>query len=174
MLINFCGFEHFANTLSSLLLSLPCSDDRNLFLIPHPNGGIPAAVQDAPLALITKPRSQSTTPSSKPLPAATSPPYPIPINLKTGTEEMSGNFGFLLKSSDSSGVAHASRKTPRSLCTGKSLSKTNSSCPLVDLVRSSESDIHSSRESDDSSGDDHNDENNDDLEDEDSGSSLSG
>lgn len=123
--------------------------------MPHPE--LPAAVQDAPLALITKPRSQSSTPCSKPLMAATSPPYPIPINLKTGTEGMSGNFGFPLKSSHSSVVAHALRKTPQ-----------------VDYARSSESDIHSSRESEDSSGDNHNDENNDDLENEDSGSSLSG
>lgn len=160
--------------LISLLLSVPHSNDTNLFLIHHPNGVIPTTVQDAPLALITKPRSQSSTPSSKPLPAATSPPYPMPINLKTCTKEMSGSFGSLLKSAASSGVAHTSRKTPKSLVTGKSLSKTNSACPPVALVRSSESDIHSSKDSDDSFGDDDDDEDNDDLEDEDSGSSLTG
>lgn len=130
-----------------------------------PQPELPAAVQDTPLALITKPRSQSSTPSIKPLMAAISPPYPIPINLKTGTEGMSENFGFPLKSSHSSVDAHALRKTPQSLCTRKG---------LVDYVRSCESDIHSSRESEDSSGDNHNDENNDYLENEDSGSSLSG
>lgn len=162
--------------LISPLLSLPHSNDTNLFLIHHPNGVIPATVQDAPLALITKPRCQSSTPSSNPLPAATSPPYPMPINLKTCTKEMSGSFGSLLKSATSSGVAHTSRKTPKSLGTGKSLSKANSACPPVALVRSSESDIHSSKDSDDSFGDDHDDddEDNDDLEDEDSGSSLTG
>uniref|UniRef100_A0A673J353 Bromodomain adjacent to zinc finger domain protein 2B-like n=1 Tax=Sinocyclocheilus rhinocerous TaxID=307959 RepID=A0A673J353_9TELE len=41
------------------------------------------AVQDAPLALITKPRSQSTHPPDKPLLAATSPAFNTPINLTT-------------------------------------------------------------------------------------------
>ena len=96
----------------------------------------------------------------------------MPINLSTGTKEMSGSSASPLKSSASSGVAHTPRKTksPKSLHAAvKSFSKT--SCPPADLLRSSESDIHSSKDSDDSLGDD-NDE--DDIEDEDSGSSLSG
>uniref|UniRef100_A0A8C2Q9X5 Bromodomain adjacent to zinc finger domain 2B n=1 Tax=Cyprinus carpio TaxID=7962 RepID=A0A8C2Q9X5_CYPCA len=43
----------------------------------------PGAVQDAPLALITKPRSQSTRTPDKPLLAATSPAFNSPINLST-------------------------------------------------------------------------------------------
>uniref|UniRef100_A0A672JW25 Bromodomain adjacent to zinc finger domain protein 2B-like n=1 Tax=Sinocyclocheilus grahami TaxID=75366 RepID=A0A672JW25_SINGR len=43
----------------------------------------PGAVQDAPLALITKPRSQSTRTPDKPLLAATSPAFNTPINLTT-------------------------------------------------------------------------------------------
>lgn len=164
--------KHSSDTLSSL--SLPHSNDTNLFLNHHLNGVIHSAVQDAPLALITKPRSQSSTPSSKPLLVATSPPYPMPINLSTGTKEMSGSSASPLKCSASSGLAHRTMKTntPKSLHTGKSLSKTNSSYPPVDSVRGSESDIHSSRDSDDSLGNDFDDE--DDIEDEDSGSSLSG
>uniref|UniRef100_A0A8C9ZYP5 Bromodomain adjacent to zinc finger domain 2B n=1 Tax=Sander lucioperca TaxID=283035 RepID=A0A8C9ZYP5_SANLU len=163
--------KHSSDTLSSL--SLPHSNDTNLFLNHHLNGVIHSAVQDAPLALITKPRSQSSTPSSKPLLVATSPPYPMPINLSTGTKEMSGSSASPLKCSASSGLAHRTMKTntPKSLHTGKSLSKTNSSYPPVDSVRGSESDIHSSRDSDDSLGNDFDDE--DDIEDEDSGSSLS-
>ncbi|KAM9347625.1 bromodomain adjacent to zinc finger domain protein 2B [Symphorus nematophorus] len=147
-------------------------NDTNLFLNHHhhPNGVIHSAVQDAPLALITKPRSQSSTPGSKPLLAAASPPYPMPINLSTGTKEISGSSASPLKSFASSGIAHTPRKTksPKSLHAGKSLSKT--SCPPADLLRSSESDIHSSKDSDDSLGDDFDE---DDIEDEDSGSSLS-
>lgn len=160
--------------LLSLLWCLPCSSDTNLFLIHHPNGVIPPTVQDAPLALITRPRSQSSTPSARPLSASSSPPYPMAVNLKTCTKEMPGSFGSMLKSSASSGVAHTSRKTPKSLCAGKSLSKTDSARAPVAPVRSSES--HSSKDSDDSFGDDldEDDEDNDDLEDEDSGSSLTG
>uniref|UniRef100_A0A8C4EDA8 Bromodomain adjacent to zinc finger domain 2B n=1 Tax=Dicentrarchus labrax TaxID=13489 RepID=A0A8C4EDA8_DICLA len=170
----------WSDTLSSHLLSLPHSIDTSLLLNHHhPNGAIHNAVQDAPLALITKPRSQSSTPGRKPLLAATSPPYPMPINLSTGSKEMSGSSATPLKSSASSGLAHRPSKTksPRSLRAGKSLSKTNSSCPPVDLVRSSESDIHSSKDSDDSLGDDYDDDDDeddeDDIEDDDSGSSLS-
>ncbi|XP_029314808.1 bromodomain adjacent to zinc finger domain protein 2B isoform X2 [Cottoperca gobio] len=167
--------KHSSDTLSSHLLSLPHSNDTNLFLSHHLNGMIHSAVQDAPLALITKPRSQSSTPSSKPLQAASSPPYPMPLNLSTGS---SGSSDSPLKSSASSGVAHRRRETntPKFLRAGKSLSKTNTSCPPADLVRGSESDIHSSRDSDDSLGDDFDDDDEDDqddIEDEDSGSSLS-
>lgn len=90
---------------------------------------------------------------------------------------MSAGSAFPLKSSSSSSLAHRPRKTPTSLHAGKNLSKTNSACPPVDLLRGSESDIYSSKDSDDSLGDDYDDEDEDDeddIEDEDSGSSLSG
>uniref|UniRef100_A0A671YSL8 Bromodomain adjacent to zinc finger domain 2B n=1 Tax=Sparus aurata TaxID=8175 RepID=A0A671YSL8_SPAAU len=163
-----CCLQHLSDTLINHLSSLPHSNDNNLFLNHHhPNGVIHSAVQDAPLALITKPRSQSSVPASKPLHAATSPPYPMPINLSTSTKDITQRSASKLKSSASSGVGHKPRKSP------KSLSKSNSSRPLVDLVRSSESDIHSSKDSDDSLGDDYDDDDGDDIEDEDSGSSLS-
>ncbi|KAK5861207.1 hypothetical protein PBY51_022621 [Eleginops maclovinus] len=155
--------KHSSDTLSSHLLSFPHSNDTNLFLSHHLNGMIHGAVQDAPLALITKPRSQSSTSCSKPPLVSTSPPYPMPINLSTGS---SG-------SSDSTPKSSSSRRksnTPKFISAGKSLSKSSTSCPPADLVRGSESDIHSSRDSDDSLGDDFDD---DDVEDEDSGSSLS-
>ncbi|XP_023136830.2 bromodomain adjacent to zinc finger domain protein 2B isoform X2 [Amphiprion ocellaris] len=151
------------------------SCDSNLFLNLHPNGAIHSAVQDAPLALITKPRSQSSTPNSKPLLAATSPPYPMPINLSTGTKEKLGSSASPLKPSASSGLPPKSNKTTKILHAGKNSTKTSSSCPPVDLARGSESDIHSSKDSDDSLGDDYDDDDDyeDDIEDEDSGSSLS-
>uniref|UniRef100_A0A4W6FTI0 Bromodomain adjacent to zinc finger domain 2B n=1 Tax=Lates calcarifer TaxID=8187 RepID=A0A4W6FTI0_LATCA len=176
--------KYSSGTMRSNLLSLSHSNDTNLFLKHHPNGVIHSEVQDAPLALITKPRSQSSTPNStpnsKPLLAATTPPYPMPINLSTGTKEPSGSSVSPFKSSPSS--AHGSRKTktPKSLHAGKSLPKTNSSYSPVDLVRGSESDIHSSKELDsDSLGEDYDDDDDDeddedDINDEDSGSSLSG
>uniref|UniRef100_A0A8D3AKP8 Bromodomain adjacent to zinc finger domain 2B n=1 Tax=Scophthalmus maximus TaxID=52904 RepID=A0A8D3AKP8_SCOMX len=124
-------------------LSLPHSNDTNLFLNHRPNGAFHSEVQDAPLALITKPRSQSSTLNNKPLLAATSPSDPMPINLSTCSKEPSG----------------------------RSLPKTLTSCAPVDLVRGSESDMHSSKDSDsDSLGDDFDEDDEDDIEDEDSGS----
>ncbi|XP_033965632.1 bromodomain adjacent to zinc finger domain protein 2B isoform X1 [Pseudochaenichthys georgianus] len=164
--------KHSSDTLSSHLMSLPHINDTNLFLSHHLNGMIHGAVQDAPLALITKPRSQSSTPCSKPPLVATSPPCLMPINLSTGSSDSTPN------SSASPGRVHRQRKsnTPKFL-PGKSLSKSSTSCPPADLVRGSESDIHSSsRDSDDSLGDDFDDDDDDDdddVEDEDSGSSLS-
>ncbi|KAL6100758.1 baz2b [Pungitius sinensis] len=162
-------------------------NDTNLFLNHHHlNGVTHNAVQDAPLALITKPRTPSSTPSStpsitpssKPLPVATSPAHLMPINLSTCAKDKSGSSASPLKPSASSGLAHRPRKTstPRSLQEGDRLAKTKASCPAPDVVRGSESDIHSSRDSDDSLGDDFDDDdedNEDDIEDEDSGSSLS-
>lgn len=167
-----------ADLFNSLLPSLPHSSDTNLFLIHHPNGVIPAAAQDAPLALITRPRNQSSTPSSKPVPAATNPPYPIPINLKKHSKKM-GSFGSLLQSSASSDVTVKTRKTLMSVCSGKSLSKSNLAGLLGASATSSKSEVHGWRDSDDTSGEDHeddedDDDDNDDLEDEDSGSNLSG
>ncbi|XP_026231800.1 bromodomain adjacent to zinc finger domain protein 2B isoform X3 [Anabas testudineus] len=138
--------------------------DSNLFLNRRPNGVIHGKAQDAPL-----PHSHSSIRNRKLVLAATSPHYPVPINLSTGAKERLGNSASPLKSSASSGVAHRSRKTSTlaSLHAAKSHPKTKSSC----LVRDSESDIHSSKDSDDSLDD--LDDDDDDIEDEDSGSSLS-
>uniref|UniRef100_A0A665UVF8 Bromodomain adjacent to zinc finger domain 2B n=1 Tax=Echeneis naucrates TaxID=173247 RepID=A0A665UVF8_ECHNA len=167
-----------SHKLSCNLLSLSHSNDASVFLNHRPNGAIHCEVQSAPLALITKPRGQSSTTNSKPLLAATTPSYPMPINLSTGSKEASSSSASPLKSAALSGLAHSSRrtKTPKSLHTGKSPLKSNSSCPTIDFVRGSESAIHSSKDSDsDSVGEDFDDddEDEDDLEDEDSESSLS-
>ncbi|XP_028249800.1 bromodomain adjacent to zinc finger domain protein 2B-like isoform X2 [Parambassis ranga] len=143
--------------------------DCSPFLSLHPN----RAGQDAPLALITKPRSQSSTLNSKPLLASTSPPTPMPINLSTA-KEMLGSSAYPLNCS-----APRARKTAKTVHGRESFTKTNSSCPV--LARGSESDIHSSKDSDDSLGDDYDeddedddgDDDDDDIEDEDSGSSFS-
>uniref|UniRef100_A0A668AMJ3 Bromodomain adjacent to zinc finger domain 2B n=1 Tax=Myripristis murdjan TaxID=586833 RepID=A0A668AMJ3_9TELE len=169
---------------SSHILPQLHSNHTNLFLNHHPNGVIHnSTVQDAPLALITKPRSQSRASSSKPLVAATSPPFPMPVNLSTGIKEPLGPSAAPLKASTSSGLAHRPRKnkTPRPLLGGKSLSKSNLSCSAVDLIIGTESDIPSSKDSDDSFGeeeddddDDDEEDDEDDVDDEDSVGSLSG
>ncbi|XP_068613066.1 bromodomain adjacent to zinc finger domain protein 2B-like [Brachionichthys hirsutus] len=146
-----------------------CSS-TNLFLSHqhHLDGVISRAVQDSPLALITKPCRQSSALSNKPFLAAASPPYSLPINLSTRIKEM-------LTSSTStpkylaSTFSHTQSKVqcPKTLHPRNSLSKNNSSCKPLDLVKTSESDIHNSKDSD-SLGDEE-----DDMENEDSGSSLS-
>ncbi|XP_062257957.1 bromodomain adjacent to zinc finger domain protein 2B-like isoform X1 [Platichthys flesus] len=159
----------------SLQLSSQNCNDTNLFLNPCPNGAFDSEVQNAPLPLKMC-RMQSSTLKNKPLVAAISPSCLMPINLSTGTKEPTDSAS-LLKSTASPRFSHGSRKTksPKSLHAGRSLLKTNSSCPLpVELVRSSESDIHSSKDSNsDSLGDDCDEDEEDDLEEEDSGSSLS-
>ncbi|KAM7380595.1 hypothetical protein PAMP_003878 [Pampus punctatissimus] len=126
------------DTLSSPLLSLPHSNDTNLFMKHHPNGGIHSSVQDAPLALITKPRSQSSAPTNKLLLAASSPHYPMAINLSTSTKEPSGISAAPLKSSASLGLAHRPRNNKTPKC------KIDSSSPPVNLVRGkSESNLES-------------------------------
>uniref|UniRef100_A0AAY5K523 Bromodomain adjacent to zinc finger domain 2B n=1 Tax=Esox lucius TaxID=8010 RepID=A0AAY5K523_ESOLU len=155
------------------------ADHSNLFLatsllVPGPtlpNGVIHSTVQDAPLALITKPRSsQGRTPDSKPLLAATSPPFSMPVNLSTGTKEQS-----------SPALAHRAGKSkapPKGLRTGKctSESQTHLVHSLAELFRNTESDIPSSKDSDDSveEEEEEDDDDDDDVEDEDSDDSLSG
>uniref|UniRef100_A0A4W6CG17 Bromodomain adjacent to zinc finger domain 2B n=1 Tax=Lates calcarifer TaxID=8187 RepID=A0A4W6CG17_LATCA len=116
---------------------------------------IHSEVQDAPLALITKPRSQSSTPNSTP------------------------NTLFPLLSLLPHLLTDQGRPRLQNLCMQeRALPKTNSSYSPVDLVRGSESDIHSSKELDsDSLGEDYDDDDDDeddedDINDEDSGSSL--
>ncbi|XP_018526862.2 bromodomain adjacent to zinc finger domain protein 2B [Lates calcarifer] len=116
-----------------------------LFLQSSRTAGGGSEVQDAPLALITKPRSQSSTPNSTPnsklLLAATTPPYPMPINLSTGHQGTIRQL-YLVRGSES------------------------------DIHSSKELDSDSLGEDYDDDDDDEDDE--DDINDEDSGSSLSG
>ncbi|XP_061579577.1 bromodomain adjacent to zinc finger domain protein 2B isoform X2 [Cololabis saira] len=147
------------------------SCDTNLFLNLHPNGATRSVVQDAPLALITKPRGQSHAVNTKPLLAATGPPYLMPINLSNGTKEMSNSSVSPHKSSASSTLATRSAMTRRVLHDRKSLTKTNPTHAALDLTRNSESDFLSRKGSDDSLGEDCDDDDNE--EDEESGSSLS-
>ncbi|CAJ1079290.1 bromodomain adjacent to zinc finger domain protein 2B isoform X1 [Xyrichtys novacula] len=166
----------WSDPFRSHLLSLPHSNDTNLFLSGPLNGLNNSAVQEAPLALITKPRSQSSSSlASKPLLAASSPPCQMPINLSTSTKDMSASSSSSLKSSTSPGLVHKPRKTKSTkvLKAGPSLSKPSPPCPTVDSVRGRESGIHSSKDSDDSVGDDYDDDEDDDIDDGDSGSSLS-
>uniref|UniRef100_A0A8C8J157 Bromodomain adjacent to zinc finger domain protein 2B n=1 Tax=Oncorhynchus tshawytscha TaxID=74940 RepID=A0A8C8J157_ONCTS len=119
-------------TLSSHTLPSPHTNISNLFLAtsflgPHPNGVIHSTVQDAPLALITKPRSisQSRSTNNKSLLAATSP-------------------------------AGKSKAQHKAFHKGKD-HQTHLVQSLVELFRATESDIPDSKDSEDSLEDDEDD-----------------
>ncbi|XP_045062498.1 bromodomain adjacent to zinc finger domain protein 2B-like isoform X3 [Coregonus clupeaformis] len=176
-----------SETPSSHGLPSPHTNHSNLFLAssllgPHPNGVIHSTVQEAPLALITKPRSSSQSRSTinNPLLAATSPPFSMPVNLSTGHKEHSS--GALGWASTSPGLAHRDGKSKaqhKALHTGKGVSQSQTHLvqSLVELFRDTESDIPSSKDSDDSvedEDDEHDDDDEDDDDDEeDSDDSLS-
>lgn len=167
----------------SLNPCLPHSSDTKLFLVHHPNGVIPTAAQDAPLALTTTTRNQNgssnssssnssnSSSSRSPAAAATSPPFPVTVHQKTKTL---GSFGSLLRSSSSLDVTLASRKRAAPVRPRKSPAKSSLAGLLGASAQSSKCDVHRWRDSDESSGEEHEEEDDDDLEDEDSGSSLSG
>uniref|UniRef100_A0A671PB89 Bromodomain adjacent to zinc finger domain protein 2B-like n=1 Tax=Sinocyclocheilus anshuiensis TaxID=1608454 RepID=A0A671PB89_9TELE len=96
----------------------------------------PGAVQDAPLALITKPRSQSTRAPDKPLLAATSPAFNIPINL-TSTGRTSTSPGLTPRAARGKGCQIGRRTLKRERPS------------LVEHFRGSESELPDSKDSDD-------------------------
>uniref|UniRef100_A0A8C7F0I0 Bromodomain adjacent to zinc finger domain 2B n=1 Tax=Oncorhynchus kisutch TaxID=8019 RepID=A0A8C7F0I0_ONCKI len=163
-------------------LPSPHTNHSNLFLASsllgaHPKGVIHSIVQDAPLALITKPRSSSQNRSTinNSLLAATSPPFSMPVNLSTGHKEHSS--GALGWASTSPGLAHRAGKSKtqqKALHTGKGISQSQTHLvqSQVELFRGTESDIPSSKDSDDSV-EDEDDEHDDDDDEEDSDDSLS-
>uniref|UniRef100_A0A8B9JD06 Bromodomain adjacent to zinc finger domain 2B n=1 Tax=Astyanax mexicanus TaxID=7994 RepID=A0A8B9JD06_ASTMX len=118
---------------------------------PHPNGIIHSVEQDAPLDLITKPRSQTSKTPDKPLLAAASPGFNTPINLTTGAKERSTGLTAPSRSAQPSpnpSTRAAQRKASRPVHRAGTHSHLLQS--LVDVFRGTESDITSSKDSDDS------------------------
>ncbi|XP_077072228.1 bromodomain adjacent to zinc finger domain protein 2B isoform X5 [Siphateles boraxobius] len=119
----------------------------------------PGAVQDAPLALITKPRCQSTRVPDKPLLAATSPTYSTPINLTTReTGPIAPSPGLTLRADRGKACKMAQRTVKRERPS------------LVENFRGAESNLPDNKDSDDSlmEDEDENDISNDSLSDSDS------
>ncbi|KAM9342253.1 bromodomain adjacent to zinc finger domain protein 2B [Pholidichthys leucotaenia] len=143
--------------------------DTNIFL--NSNGLIHGTTQDVPLALISKPSVQRSSPNSDPVLGATTPPRPMPVNMTSGTKRAS-SFSFI--SPTSSHLAASLRKTKTIKDARNVKTNTSSPCRPVNLARSNESDIHNRKDSEDSLEDDCDDDSNEiHIEDEDSGSSLS-
>uniref|UniRef100_A0A674EW02 Bromodomain adjacent to zinc finger domain 2B n=1 Tax=Salmo trutta TaxID=8032 RepID=A0A674EW02_SALTR len=178
--VSLCSSPKPLSLSSSPKLPSPHTNHSNLFLASsllgaHPKGVIHSKVQDAPMALITKPRSSSQNRSTinNPLLAATSPPFSMPVNLSTGHKEhSSGALGWV---STSPGLAHRAGKSKaqqKALHTGKGISQSQTHLvqSQVELFRGTESDIPSSKDSDDSVEDDEHDDEDDE---EDSDDSLS-
>uniref|UniRef100_A0A8C1N5I6 Bromodomain adjacent to zinc finger domain 2B n=1 Tax=Cyprinus carpio TaxID=7962 RepID=A0A8C1N5I6_CYPCA len=117
----------------------------------------PGAVQDAPLALITKPRSQSARAPDKPVLAATSPAFNTPINL-TSTGRTSTSPGLTPRAGRGKGCQTGRRTLKRERPS------------LVEHFRGAESELPDSKDSDDSlmEDEDENDASNDSLSDSDS------
>lgn len=126
---------------SNPMLISPNPQHFNLFLTstllkdsPHLNAVVQSSVQDAPLALITRPRSDSTKIPDKPLLAATSPCFNTPINLSTGARQ---TYPGPPASDRASTQQESHSVSARSLLQGK-------------MFREMESDIPSSKDSEDS------------------------
>uniref|UniRef100_A0A9J7YHI0 Bromodomain adjacent to zinc finger domain 2B n=1 Tax=Cyprinus carpio carpio TaxID=630221 RepID=A0A9J7YHI0_CYPCA len=131
---------------------------NNAFLPSLPTENhLPGAVQDAPLALITKPRSQSARAPDKPLLAATSPTFNTPINL-TSTGRTSTSPGLTPRAGRGKGCQTGRRTLKRERPS------------LVEHFRGAESELPDSKDSDDSlmEDEDENDASNDSLSDSDS------
>ncbi|XP_047011907.1 bromodomain adjacent to zinc finger domain protein 2B isoform X9 [Ictalurus punctatus] len=136
-------------SVSSSSLSPQCSPKinspnpkhSNLFLTstllknsPNFNGVVQSTEQDAPLALITKSRSDRSKTPDKPLLAATSPCFNTPINLSTGARQ---SYPGPPASDQASTQQESCRVSAGSLLQGK-------------MFREMGSDIPSSKDSDDS------------------------
>ncbi|XP_051760711.1 bromodomain adjacent to zinc finger domain protein 2B isoform X8 [Ctenopharyngodon idella] len=122
----------------------------------------PSAVQDAPLALITKHRCQSTRVPDKPLLAATSPAYNTPINLTTTAARETG------RTSTSPGPTPRAGRGKGCKMAQRTVKRERPS--LVENFRGAESDLPDNKDSDDSlmEDEDENDISNDSLSDSDS------
>uniref|UniRef100_A0A8C9TG37 Bromodomain adjacent to zinc finger domain 2B n=1 Tax=Scleropages formosus TaxID=113540 RepID=A0A8C9TG37_SCLFO len=174
-------------------LANPHSNHSNLFLSStllghqhshhHPNGVIQSTVQDAPLALITKPRSQAKSPSkpSVAAPGAASDaapvaPFSLPVNLSMGPKNHTAASMAPTRTTTSPSLTtmHIKNRVPKAMTPGKGAPQSHLVQSLVDLFRSTESDIPSSKESDDSVEDeDDEDEDEDDDDDDDDSDSPS-
>ncbi|MFT7808570.1 bromodomain adjacent to zinc finger domain protein 2B isoform X3 [Arapaima gigas] len=174
--------------VNSPKLPHPHNNHSNLFLSStllghqhshhHPNGAIQSGVQDAPLALITKPRSQLKAPdkptvaASGAAPAAApAAPFSMPVNLSMGPKSHTAVSVAIAQPATSTSLTpvHIKNRISKAMAPGKGAPQSHLVQSLVDLFRSTESDIPSSKDSDDSVEDD-DDEDDEDEDDDDSDS----
>ncbi|KAG8432359.1 hypothetical protein GDO86_016848 [Hymenochirus boettgeri] len=132
----------------------------------HPNGVIPCIIQDAPLALTTKSKSQGKIHDS----TATSPgsQYSSPINLSSSVRKNSSNKPALGPTSPPVLQSICNEKSPVNTNSPAIKSSLSATKTLLEKFRGTDSDIPSSKDSDDSNEeDDEEDDEEDEEEDED-------
>ncbi|XP_058889765.1 bromodomain adjacent to zinc finger domain protein 2B-like isoform X22 [Acipenser ruthenus] len=145
----------------------------------QPNGVIQSAIQDAPLALTTKSRSQPK-PSNKQVLNSSSTSFPSPVDLCTSGKNHSSNQMMPTRPSPSPALSKMPRKDKAISAMVTPVGKAPSHLvqSLLDHFRGAESDIPSSKDSDDSiededDEDDDDDDDNDEDDEEDSDDSQS-
>ncbi|XP_041119302.1 bromodomain adjacent to zinc finger domain protein 2B-like isoform X4 [Polyodon spathula] len=135
----------------------------------QPNGVIQSAIQDSPLALTTKPRSQPKS-NDKPVLNSSSASFPSPVNLCTSGKNHSSNQMMPTRPSTSPALSRVSGKDKAigAMVTPVGKAPSHLVQSLLDQFRGAESDIPSSKDSDDSieDEDDEDDDEDDDDEDE--------
>lgn len=141
----------------------------------QPNGVIQSVIQEAPLALTTKPKSQTKINESVAISSST--PFSLPVNLSACGKKTAGNRTPVMPST--SPVLPGSGKdkavSNNAVNAVKTQHRLHSPKLVVEQFRGVDSDAPSSKDSDDSNDDDDDDEDEDeDDEDDDSDDSQSG
>ncbi|NWU97113.1 BAZ2B protein, partial [Upupa epops] len=133
----------------------------------QPNGVIQSVIQEAPLALTTKPKSQTKVNESVAI--SSSAPFSLPVNLSTSGKKTTGNRTPVMPST-SPVLPGSGKEKPVSnnaVNAVKPHHHLHSSKPVVEQFRGVDSDAPSSKDSDDSNDDDDDDEDEDEDDEED-------
>ncbi|XP_009082955.1 PREDICTED: bromodomain adjacent to zinc finger domain protein 2B, partial [Acanthisitta chloris] len=137
----------------------------------QPNGVIQSVIQEAPLALTTKPKAQTKLSESVAIPSSA--PFALPVNLSACGKKPAGNRTPAVPST-SPVLPGSGKDKPVSNNAGKAQHRLPSAKLVVEQFRGADSDAPSSKDSDDSNDDDDDDEDEDeDDEDDDSDDSQS-
>nr|XP_025964573.1 bromodomain adjacent to zinc finger domain protein 2B isoform X4 [Dromaius novaehollandiae] len=139
----------------------------------QPNGVIQSVIQEAPLALTTKPKSQ--TKISESVATSGSAPFSSPVNLSACGKKTTGNRTAVVPSTSPVLPASGKDKTVSNNAVNavKTQHRLHSAKLVVEQFRGADSDAPSSKDSDDSNDDDDDDDDEDDDEDDDSDDSQS-
>uniref|UniRef100_A0A8D0LBR1 Bromodomain adjacent to zinc finger domain 2B n=1 Tax=Sphenodon punctatus TaxID=8508 RepID=A0A8D0LBR1_SPHPU len=134
----------------------------------QPNGVIQSVIQEAPLALTTKSKSQPKINENVPTSSST-PPFSSPVNLSTCGKKTSGNRTPAIPSTSPILPCPGKEKAAsnNAITTVKTQHRLPSAKSLVEQFRGMDSDIPSSKDSDDSNDEDDDDDDEDDEDDED-------
>ncbi|XP_070587689.1 bromodomain adjacent to zinc finger domain protein 2B isoform X7 [Erythrolamprus reginae] len=133
----------------------------------QPNGVIQSVIQEAPLALITKPKSQPKV--NENLSTSSNVTFSSPVNLTTCGKKTSSNRTPIMSSTSPvlPGPAKEKAVSNNTVTAVKTQHSHSSAKTLLEQFRGTDSDVLSSKDSEDSNDDDEDDEDDDEEEDED-------